>query len=788
MISVNFSSYNKYVTDSLYQWDLNRKLVINGLNVSVAPVIVFANRHIDRGIVVQSKLNDGVITCDVPNALLQFPCPITASLCNVSDQEYKAYETVLIPVIARVMPADYLYTDNVPILTYEAIKADLNDDLANLKRDTASQTDLDIERGRIDTLSIRLDQAIAPGGAGIFKEYDVDMSSEVGGSVKIKTNGVHAIVDFNNVIPSDLENFSKNIPYTVGTIPSECLPFEDIATFNFEKYKIEIVNSDGDRLIKVTWLVDISPMNPTSAFVNDEVCYALANVWVDEIADIRIGSDGTRYNSAGEAIREQYTKVDDKVRDMSEKINNMLTLDADKIVRNENKDFTKGSMWLISQISNQPTIWTDENIGMSKFIPVKKGDIVYIYFGRDNSTAVHITEYESDKASYTDIINESSNQTFTGSRIKYHISNDHARYIRVGYYAEFANTTIISINKPIGDSIPNDFNDDDYFNDFIALRKVMQVMGVCSDNLYNKLTITEYDTLVNGLNIIATDYIDCLEDDIFVCNYFYSNMTYTVNLYDSSSDIKIGQLSLNNKKSVKIPQGVKRIRVILTSAEKEFFEIYRIRTKAIKDISVDCIGDSICQGYIGNKDGEHIFASPTWIDSVSGKLGATFNNYGEGGSGYDALGQKSNSFLDIINNIENKSDWCLIFGGVNDRNSSQLPLGDINSTRGSDTIYGKIKDVLYNASVLYSQKVLVISPIRDANYNSNNHMGYTLSDLVTAIKEVANILNLPFLDIYNNGVYQPLLIEHSWDQLHPTQLVVNDILTPIIYDFIKKYL
>ena len=173
---------------------------------------------------------------------------------------------------------------------------------------------------------------------------------------------------------------------------------------------------------------------------------------------------------------------------------------------------------------------------------------------------------------------------------------------------------------------------------------------------------------------------------------------------------------------------------------------------------------------------------------MSGKLGATFNNYGEGGSGYDALGQKSNSFLDIINNIENKSDWCLIFGGVNDRNSSQLPLGDINSTRGSDTIYGKIKDVLYNASVLYSQKVLVISPIRDANYNSNNHMGYTLSDLVTAIKEVANILNLPFLDIYNNGVYQPLLIEHSWDQLHPTQLVVNDILTPIIYDFIKKYL
>lgn len=323
MISVNFQSYNKYVTDSLYQWDLNRKLVINGLNVSVAPVIVFANRHIDRGIVVQSKLNAGVITCDVPNALLQFPCPITASLCNVSDQEYKAYETVFIPVIARVMPADYLYSDNIPILTYESIKADLDVSLTELERVTASKADLDAERGRIDTLSARLDQAIAPGGAGVVEEYDVEMSSEVGGSVKIKTNGVHAIVDFNNVIPADLDNFSKNIPYTVGTIPSYCLPFEDIAIFTFEKYKIEIVNSDGDQLIKVTWLVDISPMNPTSAFVNNSVCYALANVWVDEIADIRIGSDGTRYNSAGDAIRSQIEYIDTDVKVINSTIDTM---------------------------------------------------------------------------------------------------------------------------------------------------------------------------------------------------------------------------------------------------------------------------------------------------------------------------------------------------------------------------------------------------------------------------------------------------------------------------------
>ena len=127
MLQVNFSGYNDYVTDSLYQWDLNQELIISGLGVKVAPVIVFSNRNMSKGIVVQSKLVNDVIICPIPNALLQFSCDIIAHLCSEENQEYKAYETVKIPVIARVEPADYLYTDNVPILTYEAIMADTND-------------------------------------------------------------------------------------------------------------------------------------------------------------------------------------------------------------------------------------------------------------------------------------------------------------------------------------------------------------------------------------------------------------------------------------------------------------------------------------------------------------------------------------------------------------------------------------------------------------------------------------------------------------------------------------
>lgn len=135
MIQVNFSGYNDYVTDSLHQWDLNQELTIHGLGVAVAPVIVFANRNISKGIVVQSKLENGVITCAIPNALLQFACDITAHLCDENYKEYKAYECIKIPVIARVEPADYLYTDNVPILTYESVIGEMGQIKASVERD-----------------------------------------------------------------------------------------------------------------------------------------------------------------------------------------------------------------------------------------------------------------------------------------------------------------------------------------------------------------------------------------------------------------------------------------------------------------------------------------------------------------------------------------------------------------------------------------------------------------------------------------------------------------------------
>ena len=160
MIQVNFSGYNKYVTDSLYQWDLNQELTIHNLGVDVAPVIVFANRNISKGIVVQSKLKNGVITCAIPNALLQFSCDITAHLCDQNNKEYKAYECIKIPVIARVEPADYLYTDNVPIVTYESLIAEIGSVEANTRGEVKKLDDIKANRSELSELKTEIENTI----------------------------------------------------------------------------------------------------------------------------------------------------------------------------------------------------------------------------------------------------------------------------------------------------------------------------------------------------------------------------------------------------------------------------------------------------------------------------------------------------------------------------------------------------------------------------------------------------------------------------------------------------
>ena len=106
MIKANFNAYDSYVTDSLYQWDLNQVLSVTGLNLTVVPEVHFSNANMDKAIVRQATMVNHVVSVRIPNSLLQDPLTICAHIGIYDGDIFKVVERVEIPVIPKERPSD----------------------------------------------------------------------------------------------------------------------------------------------------------------------------------------------------------------------------------------------------------------------------------------------------------------------------------------------------------------------------------------------------------------------------------------------------------------------------------------------------------------------------------------------------------------------------------------------------------------------------------------------------------------------------------------------------------
>ena len=123
MIKANFNAYNTYVTDSLYQWDLNQVLSVSGLNLEVIPEVHFSNSNMGKAIVRQATIENHVVNVAIPNSLLQEPLRIFAHIGIYEGDTFKTVEMVEIPVIARKRPEDYTIEDtDEEIYSFKALE------------------------------------------------------------------------------------------------------------------------------------------------------------------------------------------------------------------------------------------------------------------------------------------------------------------------------------------------------------------------------------------------------------------------------------------------------------------------------------------------------------------------------------------------------------------------------------------------------------------------------------------------------------------------------------------
>jgi hypothetical protein len=125
MIQGNFTGDSTVVTDALYRYDLNQKLKIYNSGLTSAPAVHFANKKSAEALVVQSTISGGIITVDIPNQLLEMPFEIVAFVYTEVNNVGTTVDKIRIPVIDRPKPMDYQYSDNITIMTYGKIEADI---------------------------------------------------------------------------------------------------------------------------------------------------------------------------------------------------------------------------------------------------------------------------------------------------------------------------------------------------------------------------------------------------------------------------------------------------------------------------------------------------------------------------------------------------------------------------------------------------------------------------------------------------------------------------------------
>ena len=321
MIKAEFQKYGSYTTDSLYQWDLNQELQFVNTDISVAPVIHFCNRKSKESLLVQSTLTEGIITCPVPNVLLQEPFDIIAYIVSMEAQKATTLFKMLIPVNRRLKPSDYEYTDNIPILTYEAIKADIQH-FFNL-----SKAEIAVERERINkiivpettfkNIAIRKFESKINDGS-----YIDETSRRVFGMSWVEQ--VNPMYDPNSYIfknPFLLYAFGRGYDPNTGS---------------WDDY----VQITGDVRLKSNRLeVGVNFIDSDKIYTKAEMYAVVAydnTVDNTELEDIRVGIDGKIHGSAGDAVRRQIGKLNE---DLGEKGTTLADIQKKMSDSNSNDGF-----------------------------------------------------------------------------------------------------------------------------------------------------------------------------------------------------------------------------------------------------------------------------------------------------------------------------------------------------------------------------------------------------------------------------------------------------------------
>ena len=189
------------------------------------------------------------------------------------------------------------------------------------------------------------------------------------------------------------------------------------------------------------------------------------------------------------------------------------------------------------------------------------------------------------------------------------------------------------------------------------------------------------------------------------------------------------------------------------------------------------LGDSITAGSYSTEDGKGVAvtnAEWSYPRRIGNIYGCTVHNLGVPGAAITEM-------MSQATQVGEDATLITITGGANDYYGRTIPLGTPEDTVGSDTVCGKLKEVIeYLLNKCYLCRIVLISPwligtgdisSQWSRNNKNANKGnFTYNELNEAFKNIADTYNIRFIDGLTQGpvnIYNVKQVQK--DSIHPTK-------------------
>ena len=111
---------------TLYQWDKNQTIYVDGIDVNTAPYIHFQNRNTKSPTVVESTITDGMISVLIPNELLDMPFTIEGYIYVQESNMAKSIGMIQLPVRERQQPSDTEYVETLNLISLQELNKEID--------------------------------------------------------------------------------------------------------------------------------------------------------------------------------------------------------------------------------------------------------------------------------------------------------------------------------------------------------------------------------------------------------------------------------------------------------------------------------------------------------------------------------------------------------------------------------------------------------------------------------------------------------------------------------------